>query len=168
MEALDANLRNNIWKEKLNAELNYRCYNKLSERFSLVDSILKYSLAIATVTTSLEAFLSVIDPSGLAVKILAVVASFLAVINVTFQYQKKISCTTKAKVSFHKIWKDFDDLWLKIESNSIAPDKVFSIRKSLMDEFVKIDNDEGIYRISKSIIKESQQEVLVHNGLQGK
>jgi hypothetical protein len=160
-QTIDENLRVNIWEEKLTQELNYRCFSKLGGRITCIDSFLRYALAVSSLSTVV--FWLLIDPSGSIWKWLSAISSILAVLNASIQYQRNIECISKEKAAYLKIWKDFDALWLQIQSNTITSKKVMDTRKKLLDMAWETEKTNTIHNISKAMIKKCEHEVRIHN-----
>jgi hypothetical protein len=160
-ESISENVRNNIWDEKLTQELNYRYFSCIGERITRYDSIIKYLLALTSISTVL--FWQFIDPTGNIWKWLSATSSIIAVVNLTSQYQKKIDCIIKLKSFYLVLWKNFDELWLKIQSNTISTKDVIKERKKLLDSLGGIEKEDTFHIVDKRLVKRLQYEVNSNN-----
>ena len=159
---VDPSIREDIWQEKLNMELNYLYCQRYGEFISKWDSILRYAIALTSLSTL--AFWSLIDPSGNVWKWLSAVSSLLAVINLTGQYQEKIKNISKYQISYQKAWKDCKELWIKIQSGLINNETVLSERRNILDSVIKIEELSAFHTVNKSILKKCDLQVRKNNG----
>lgn len=156
-------IREKIWKEKLNAEFNYRCYDRIGTELSRWD--FGFKLALAITSSSTVAFWVLVEPKEILWKALSAVSALIAVVSATLNYQQKIEYANSMKFESCKLWNEFEKLWLNIETRQYAAQKAIEEYAALREKIAALEKEKSLIEANKRIRAVCKARVLTNNDL---
>lgn len=160
-EQMPEEIRNQIWKSKLNAEFNYRCYDQIIENLNAWDICFKLALAITSSSTVV--FWVFVEPSEILWKLLSAISAIIAVINVALNFQAKVEYSTREKASYFAIWNDFQKLWINLETQHFPPRQAIDEWHMYTSKIAETEKEKSLISPNKHIKKICAKKVLDNN-----
>lgn len=154
-------IREKIWKEKLNAEFNYRCYDRIGTDMGRWD--FGFKLALAITSSSTVAFWVLVEPKEILWKTLSAISALIAVISATLKYQEKIEYANTMKFEACKLWNEFEKLWLSIETRKYTAQKAIEDYSALRDKIAGLEKEKSLIEANKRIRAICKARVLMNN-----